>query len=145
MRAGEFHSGLAALRARMATGNARPVLTEILAALEQLLASGTPTTIDLGAIPFGGGDEALLDAVLGRGEVSAELAVMGRSHVEETAIPGVWRVDHFDASGATLSRFVEVTFCPDILKSQRADAEEGVMRLKDRLAEIEAAPGHPKQ
>ncbi|SMH33682.1 hydrogenase expression/formation C-terminal domain-containing protein [Maritimibacter sp. HL-12] len=123
------------LKSHISTGNARPVLQEIHAALDTLLATGTTTTIDLGAIPFAPGDERLLDEVLGKGELSATLEVLGTSHVEETGIPGVWRIDHFDQNGETLSRFVEVTFLPDILKTQRADAEAGLTRLAIRLEE----------
>lgn len=123
------------LKSRISTGNARPVLIEIKAALEKLLADGTPTTIDLGAIPFAAGDERMLDEVLGKGELVAELDVMGRSHIEETGIPAVWRIDHFDENGETLSRFVEITYLPEILKTQREDAESGLSRLVARLAE----------
>jgi len=126
---------LDALKSHISTGNARPVLHEIHAALETLLATGTPATIDLGAIPFAPGDERLLDEVLGKGELSTTLTVLGTSHVEETGIPGVWRIDHFDQNGETLSRFVEVTFLPEILKTQRADAEAGLARLAARLEE----------
>lgn len=123
------------LKSHISTGNARPVLHEILAALETLLATGTATTIDLGAIPFGPGDERLLEEVLGKGELNATLEILGSSHVEETGIPGVWRIDHFDQNGDTLSRFVEVTFLPEILKTQREDAEAGLARLAVRLEE----------
>lgn len=127
------------LKSHMSTGNAKPVLKEIQAALEKLLADGTTTTIDLGAIPFAAGDERLLDEVLGKGEIAATIEVMGRSLVEETGIPGVWRVDHFDEEGETLSRFVEITFLPEILKTQRADAEEGLAQLTSRLEERDRA------
>ncbi|MDQ2089726.1 hydrogenase expression/formation C-terminal domain-containing protein [Marimonas arenosa] len=127
------------LRSHLGTGNARPVLREIETALGALLESGRETTIDLGAIPFGPGDERMLDEVLGPGEVHATIYAMGESHVAETGVPGVWRVDHFDQRGETLSRFIEVTFCPDILKTQTADAEAGLARLTARLA---AQDGH---
>jgi len=133
--AGRAGSALDELRSHLGTGNARPVLREIEAALAALLATGTETTIDLGAIPFGPGDERLLDDVLGNGEVRATIDALGQSHVAETGIPGVWRIDHFDQRGETLSRFVEVTFMPDILKTQRADAEDGLARLGARLNE----------
>ncbi len=123
------------LRSHLGTGNARPVLREIETALAELLTSGAETTIDLGAIPFGPGDERMLDEVLGAGEVHATISALGDSHVAETGIPGVWRIDHFDARGETLSRFVEVTFFPSILKTQAADAEVGLARLTARLTE----------
>ena len=128
-------SALGELRSHMSTGNARPVLAEIAAALETLIATGETTTIDLGAIPFAAGDERQLDAALGTGEVRATLNVMGESHIGETGIAGVWRIDHFDEAGETQSRFVEVTFMPEILKTQREDAEEGLAMLKARLEE----------
>lgn len=125
------------IRSHISTGNARPVLSEIHAALELLLTTGETTTIDLGAIPFGPGDERVLDEALGVGEIRATLDALGQSVVHETAFPGVWRVDHLDPRGETLSRFVEVTFIPDILKSQHADAEEGLARLAGRLEELD--------
>lgn len=123
------------LRAHVPTGNAGPVLREIATALARLLATGEPTTIDLGALPFSAGDEKALDAALGTGEVRATVEALGTSHVSETGISGVWRVDHYDQTGETLSRFVEIAFVPDILKTQRADADDGLARLEADLAD----------
>ena len=121
------------LRAHIPTGNAGPILREIATALARLLDTGEPTTIDLGALPFSAGDEKALDAALGSGEVHATVKALGESHVTETGIAGVWRVDHFDQQGETLSRFVEVTFVPEILKTQHADAKDGLTRLEADL------------
>ena len=117
----------------VATGNASPVLHEIKHALAELLDSGTESIIDLGAIPFAPGDDRILNGVLGDGEVHAVLSIMGESHVRETSIPGVWRIDHFDDNGEQQSRFIEITFMPDILKTQRDDAERGLATLSERL------------
>ena len=130
---GQPHS-IEELRAHIPTGNAGPILREIATALARLLDTGEPTTIDLGALPFSAGDETALDAALGTGEVHATVKALGDSHVTETGIAGVWRIDHFDEKGETLSRFVEVTFVPDILKSQPADAQDGLARLEADLA-----------
>jgi len=119
------------------TGNALPVLHEIKHALNRLLDTGETSTIDLGALPFAPGDERQLDEVLGVGEVAATLMVLGESHVRETAVAGVWRVDHLDEDGEIQSRFIEVTFMPDILKSQREDAEVGLETLSERLVELD--------
>ncbi len=118
-------------------GNALPLLHQIRHALTALLTGGTETIIDLGAIPFGPGDEAVLEETLGTGEVHAVLTAMGESHVRETAIPGVWRIDHRDMAGALQSRFVEITMMPDILKTQREDAVRGLKVLEDRLAALD--------
>ena len=122
------------LRAHVPTGNAGPILREIATALARLLDTGQTTTIDLGALPFSAGDEKALDAALGSGEVHATVEALGTSHVNETGTPGVWRVDHFDQQGETLSRFIEITFAPDILKTQAPDAEDGLARLQAALS-----------
>lgn len=131
------------LRAAIPTGNARPILDEIAAALDRLLSTGAPTVIDLGALPFTEGDERVLEAALGAGELRAELSALGTSQVVETGTPGVWRIDHADPAGAPLSRFVEVTFMPEILQTQRPDAVDGLARLRATLArhEQEASNG----
>jgi hydrogenase-1 operon protein HyaF len=117
----------------VATGNAAPVLHEIKHALNALLNDGTTATIDLGAIPFAPGDERILDEMLGVGEVHATLRVMGESHVRETAIAGVWRIDHLNESGEIQSRFIEITLMPEILKTQTEDAVMGLETLTARL------------
>ncbi len=119
----------------VSTGNARPVLHEIRHALSELISNGTTATIDLGAIPFAAGDERELNEFLGEGEVKAVIDVLGESHVQETSIPGVWRVDHFDEKGETQSRFIEITFMPEILKTQPEDAKQGLEVLEARLDE----------
>ncbi len=133
-RSSDLPHSIEELRAHIPTGNASPILREIATALARLLDTGEPTTIDLGALPFSAGDEKALDAALGTGEVHATVKALGDSHVTETGIAGVWRIDHFDEKGETLSRFVEVTFVPDILKSQPADAQDGLARLEADLA-----------
>ena len=133
------NSALEELRSHLSTGNARPVLQEILTSLQKLIETGEETTIDLGAIPFAAGDERIFDDILDDGEVKAEIDALGQSHIRETGIPGVWRIDHFDQNGETLSRFVEITFLPEILKTQRADAEEGLAQLTSRLEERDRA------
>ena len=118
------------------TGNAPPLLNEILHALTALTEKGQEATIDLGAMPFAPGDERIFEEILGQGEVNAVLTVLGESRIQETAIPGVWRVDHFDENGEYQARFIEITFMPQILKTQPEDAERGVRELSERIAEL---------
>lgn len=117
----------------VSTGNALPVLHEIKHALVALLERGEETMIDLGAIPFAPGDERQLADVLGDGEVAAVVSVLGESQIYETKIPGVWRINNLDDNGELQSRFIEVTFTPELLKTQREDAEVGLGLLSDRL------------
>jgi len=107
----------------VATGNASPLLHEIKHALAQLIEDGSENIIDLGAIPFAPGDDRILEDILGTGEVHAVLSLQGESHVRETSIPGVWRVDHLDEKAEQPSRSITLTFLPDILTTQREYAQ----------------------
>ncbi|MBZ0129617.1 MAG: hydrogenase expression/formation protein [Rhodobacteraceae bacterium] len=128
----------------ISTGNALPVLHEVAQKLADLIETGQTAIIDLGAFPFAAGDERILDEVLGTGEVQATLNAMGQSHIQETGIPGVWRVDHFDQTGETQSRFLEITTMPEILKTQAQDAALGLETLLARLAERRGPTRNPE-
>jgi hydrogenase-1 operon protein HyaF len=110
-------------------GNVRPILFEVLHALDNLLENDTPTTIDLAGLPFGPGELDQLEAALGKGELAAELDALGTSHIRETAYPGVWWIEHRNANNEVTGRYLEVTRLPEILCSQDADIVAGRARL----------------
>lgn len=114
-------------------GNVTPILNEIAHAIDRLLDTDEPTVIDLAGLPFGPGELEELEAELGTGEVCAELDALGISRIRETAYPGVWWLEHQNASGQVVGRFVEVTRTPEILVSQGADIAAGRARLGERL------------
>ncbi len=113
--------------------NAEPILNEIRHGLDQLLAAGTATIIDLQRLPFGVDDEQHLRDTLGDGEVHATIDSLGKSSVQETGVAGVWWVTHYSDDGAVLGNFIEVTTIPEILKSQRPDIEHGLRKLRTNL------------
>ena len=90
-------------------GNVRPLLNEVLHAVDRLLESGEPTTIDLATLPFGPGELEHLEATLGSGELCATLDSLGTSHIRETAYPGVWWLEHRNAADEVVGRFLEHT------------------------------------
>jgi hydrogenase-1 operon protein HyaF len=116
------------------TLNVLPLLHEVRHALERLLATGEPTTIDLGAIPLAPGEFEKIDGALGTGEVKVMLEAMGPSQVYETQFSGVWRVTHHSVSGEVVGRYVEVTRIPEILLAQEADVRVGLDLLTRRLS-----------
>jgi hydrogenase-1 operon protein HyaF len=115
------------------TGNIPPLLHEIRHALERLAAGEPGTAIDLRSLPLAPGEEERIEAILGRGEVNAELATLGKTLVQETAYPGVWLVTHRNADDAVVARSIEVTRMPDILMSQQEDIERGINQLEREL------------
>ncbi len=114
-------------------GNVRPILNEIIHAVDRLLADDEPTTIDLAGLPFGPGELEHLEATLGTGELSAKLDALGTSRIRETAYPGVWWLEHRNAFDEVVGRYVEITRTPEILSSQEADIIAGRARLEDQF------------
>ena len=99
------------IEGRLRTENLGPLLRQ----LEQ--ARGTcwrreSTVVDLGAMPFSRQDEEDLRAQLGHGEVSATLNAFGPTLIEETALPGVWLIEHRDADDRRLTLQLEVARIP---------------------------------
>ena len=117
---------------------ALPVLHEIRHGLKRLAEHGESTLIDLRAMPFGPGDEARLLGLLGEGEVKAEIDALGPMRIWETAVKGVWVVDHRDVDGERLALHVEIAAIPDILRTQPQDIEDAIRELEERLAVVES-------
>jgi hydrogenase-1 operon protein HyaF len=115
-------------------GNVEPLLHEIRHAVALLLAEGTSSCIDLKALPLTPGEERRILTLLGRGEVRAEVEVLGSTEVTETSYPGVWLVSHLDERGEPQARFIEITHIPEILRSQAEDIRAGLERLTARLS-----------
>ena len=122
-------------------GNVRPLLNEVLHAVDRLLDTGEPTTIDLATLPFGPGELEHLEATLGSGELCATLDSLGTSHIRETAYPGVWWLEHRNAADEVVGRFLEVPRTPEILSSQDADITAGRAHLEDQLEQDITAGG----
>lgn len=110
-------------------GNVWPVVNEVVHALDRLLDTGEPTTIDLAGLPFAPGELDALEATLGQGELLAQLDALGMSRIRETAYPGVWWIEHRNVNDEIVGRYLEVTRLPEILCSQDADIGAGRARL----------------
>ena len=115
------------------TWNVKPILHEIRHALLDLLESGNTSIIDLRSIPLAPGEEETIINALGQGEVHARLDALGRSDIYETVYSGVWLVTHYNENESVVSRFIEITDLPAILKSQREDMTGALEELTEEL------------
>ncbi len=115
-------------------GNALPILHEVGHGLRQLRETGETTVIDLHALPFGPGDEGRLFDLLGRGEVEAQIQALGPTRIWETGFPGVWLVDHRNTEDERLALHIEISSVPEILRSQREDIDDALVRLEACIA-----------
>jgi hydrogenase-1 operon protein HyaF len=116
------------------TWNVQPILHEIRHALEELLSSGKTSIIDLRTIPLAPGEEEVILNTLGKGEVHARLDVLGPSEIYETRYSGVWLITHFNENDSVVSRFIEITELPDILKSQHEEISIALQKLAEELS-----------
>ena len=117
----------------VATGNVEPLLHEIRHALKRLAKGEECTTIDLKRLPLAPGEEERIFETLGTGEVRAEVDALGPTLIQETSYPGVWLITHKNADDVVVARFIEVTYIPELLRSQQADIDAGIDRLEDEL------------
>lgn len=121
------------------TWNVRPILHEIRHALKKFLESGETSIIDLRSIPLAPGEEDSILKTLGHGEVQARLDALGPSEIYETAYAGVWLVTHYNEDQNIVSRFIEITSLPEVLKSQHEDVKDALDGL---AAELETDEEH---
>jgi hydrogenase-1 operon protein HyaF len=115
------------------TLNVQPILNEVRHALEELLESGKTSIIDLRSIPLAPGEEETIIEALGKGEIHARLEALGPSDIDETRFAGVWLISHYNEDHAVVSRFIEITELPAILRSQRADMSAALEALQQEL------------
>ncbi|HWS03877.1 MAG TPA: hydrogenase expression/formation C-terminal domain-containing protein [Gammaproteobacteria bacterium] len=114
-------------------GYSQALFAELENALQGLLDSGREHSIDLRSLPLAPGELESLKEALGRGEVTVEVNALGKSDVQETAYRGIWWVTHHNAVDEVMAEFIEVSFCPDIIRAQRDDVRESLEALSDRL------------
>lgn len=113
--------------------SARAVLTEIRRCAELLVADGVAGSVDLRVLRTMPGEREILAGLLGRGEVSAVVESIGRSEVQETAIPCIWWLRHCDDDGAVIGETIEITDIPELLVGDRDATVIAFESLQARL------------
>jgi hydrogenase-1 operon protein HyaF len=115
------------------------VLREVAERLEALAARGECGVIDLKSLPLSDDHLQQLRERLGRGEVTAQLEILGPSEIWETRYPGVWWVRHLGVSDLVAAERIEITRVPDILSAALPDVVTAAQSLNDDLALYAAA------
>jgi hydrogenase-1 operon protein HyaF len=115
------------------TLNVEPIMHQIYHALQNFIGTGEASIIDLRSIPLAPSEEETIIDMLGRGEVYAQLNALDPSKIYETQYAGVWLVTHYNEANSIISRFIEITELPDILKSQYEDMTYSLQKLAEKL------------
>lgn len=112
-----------------------PILHEMTSLLAKLAATGQPSIIDLRHEPLSLGDIVELKNILGQGEIQAHLTTLGASQIIETEVPGIWWISHYNEQGNVISEFIEITPCPDLLKTFDDELDSALAGLKDKISQ----------
>lgn len=100
------------------------------------VADGHDKTLNLTALPLNEADHRLLDAALGTGPASAEVAGYGACRVQATAVRRVWRVRYFNADDRLLVDAIEIADLPVAVAAQPEDVADGLAGLARLLAQL---------
>lgn len=114
------------------------LLQEIASHLNSVAEGGERQVVELGNLPLSDADIELLEAKLGRGEVSATITASGPSEVYETAFPGLWWVKYFNDAESLVSQQLEIGQVPMILEAHPVDIEDSAQRFPDLFASLES-------
>jgi hydrogenase-1 operon protein HyaF len=117
------------------SANVMAILHEIATQLQKLLSDNQSELIDLMGF-LSDNERESLKHILGEGEVSVKLNVLGESTIYETLIPGVWWISHASIDNQPISENIEITRIPAILKSDDLDIQDGIAALNDQLDEF---------
>lgn len=126
------------------SANVLAILHEIASLQEALVADNETGSIDLRGLPLLPGERDALQTVLGKGELSVTLDTLGPTRIYETQVAGVWWVQHENREGERIAELIEVTRCPQIIKSDVRDIGEAAAALREQLVEWGGTPTKQK-
>lgn len=98
---------------------AKAIFSEVRMSAARLLELGETRSIDLRFMKSMPEERAALTALLGHGEVSAVVNSAGRSEIQETSIPCVWLIRHYNSEDEIVSELIEISDIPEMLVGDR--------------------------
>ncbi len=122
-------------------GGIAALLSEIASHLEGLAAGGEPAAIDLRGLPMSAAERQRLREALGPGEVRIVLEAAGESSIEETAVQGVWWIEHRTPDGALIASYIEIARVPGILIVPDEELARGAAKLRNTAEFFSGAQG----
>ena len=109
------------------------LLEELRAMLEKLVNTGIASSIDIRSLPLLPGDYECLKTLLGTGEVTVTVNVLGPSYIKETGVPGIWWVTHCNADDSIMAELVEVASVPEILATKSEEFLGSIAQLDSMI------------
>jgi hydrogenase-1 operon protein HyaF len=124
---------------------ARAAMDWLRKALREARPDGPPLLANLGGLEAD--SRALVNQILGEGEVSIRITGEQRADIQESVLAGIWRIFVYDARDRLIGDYVEVAEVPRLVRWSRPDdvsvealrpdtAPEGVMNGQAILTEL---------
>ena len=114
--------------------NVEPILHEVRHALERLIKTGEPTTIDLRSMPLAPGEDEQIREKLGTGETVITIDALGPSTLTETAYSGVWWIEHRNSTDTVTGLYIEIAHVPAIVFPATEDMQYSLEELQQNLS-----------
>jgi HupH hydrogenase expression protein len=113
-----------------------PILHELTLMLKTLMSNGKTNMLDLRHEPIDLKEIASLKNLLGQGEIDVNFTAMGTiTNIRETSISGIWWHTHHDQEGNVTSEMVEITTCPELLKTVPDELESALVKLQEKISQ----------
>jgi len=122
--------------------SAQAIVSEIETCAARFAASGESNSIDLRFMKVMPEERETLAGLLGRGEVSAVVEALGRTEIQETAIPCVWWIRHCNSEGETVGELIEITDIPEMIASDRMAVARGLEAFRSARRVQTDPPSH---
>ncbi|WP_275097236.1 hydrogenase expression/formation protein [Sedimenticola hydrogenitrophicus] len=126
---------------------ARQLLDDVQSALSDYRAGDPPSLFELGGLDAA--NLALVDQLLGEGEVSIVVSGQAQTRIQESVLAGLWRVRYLDGAGTLLRDTLEVADIPGLVRQATfstaaeqlvlpdAPLPEGVQNAPPLIAELD--------
>jgi hydrogenase-1 operon protein HyaF len=126
---------------------ARQLLDDVQSALADYRAGDPPSLFELGGLDAA--NLALVDQLLGEGEVSIVVSGQAQIRIQESVLAGLWRVRYLDGAGTLLRDTLEVADIPGLVRQATfataaeqlvlpdAPLPEGVQNAPPLVAELD--------
>ncbi len=115
-----------------------PILHEMATMLKGLKSSGKINMLDLRHEPLDLNEIEILKDLLGQGEINSNFNALGEStNIRETGVSGIWWITHYNQDGNVKSEFIEITTCPEMLKTLPEELDTALLRLQEKISQYE--------
>ncbi|QTL04652.1 hydrogenase expression/formation protein [Aquabacter sp. L1I39] len=119
--------------------NAPPLITEIVHKAQALSGDGISHVINFSLLPHTPEDLALIETVLGEGNLTILSRGYGNCRIDACALKDVWRVRYYNSNDMLILDTIEITRLPEVAAAAPEDLADSAQRLAEVLETVMGA------